>query len=57
MAQSEFLERPHKLPHFAPCYIDGVVCADAILHSEHGVGPGAGYQIRRGGRRAAGDHV
>ena len=37
--------------------IGGLVCADAILHSEHGDGPGAGCQGRRGGRRVASDHV
>ena len=44
--------------HILPaCCIEVLVCADAILHSEHGDGPGAGCQGRRGGRRTASDHV
>jgi len=26
------LESPHTLPDLSPCCIDGLVCADAILH-------------------------
>jgi len=41
----------------SPCCVNGLVCADAILHSEHGDGTGAGCQGGRGGRRDASDHV
>jgi len=54
MTQSVFLEHPHRLPHFAPCCIDGLVCVDAILHSEHEDGPGVG---RQGRKRPGSDHV
>ena len=42
------LECPQRLPHFVPCCIDGVVCADAILHSEQEDGHGAGCQGIKG---------
>ena len=48
MAHSVFLECPHRLPHFASCSIDHLVCADDILPSEHEYGHGAGCQERNG---------
>ena len=48
------LECPQRLPHFVPCCLDGVVFADAILHSEHEDGHGAGCQARYG---AGSDHA
>jgi len=45
-----FLECPHRLPHFAPCCIDGLFCADGILPSEPEDGHGAGCQDRNGAR-------
>jgi len=54
VAQSVFLERSHRLPNFAPCCIDGLICADGILHSEPAYQHGAGCQGRCGARC---DHV
>jgi hypothetical protein len=54
MAQSAILKCPHRLPHFAACCIDGLVCAEAIQHSEPGDVSGAASQLRI---RAASDHV
>ena len=50
MTLSMYLERPHRLPQFAPSCIDGLVCAEAILHSEHEDGHGAGLQAKKGAR-------
>jgi hypothetical protein len=54
MVHSVFFERPHRLLHFTPCCIDGLVFAEAILHSEHEDGPGAGCQVKQG---SGSDHV